>query len=223
MYATTAVLAALNARAATGHGQRIDVPLYDSQVAWLANQNMNYLVGGVVPERMGTAHPNLVPYQAFTTSDGNLMLAIGNDRQFADCAKIVGMPALAQDRAYARNAARVENRAELIAILQKALCRKSTAFWLEAFAASGIPAGPINDIGEVLGNAHAQERRLVRYLENNAGDQVPTVANPVSFAETPVRYDRAPPLLGEHTEEVLREWLGYSAEMIAELRSDAAI
>ena len=223
MYATTAVLAALNARAATGHGQRIDVPLYDSQVAWLANQNMNYLVSGVVPERMGTAHPNLVPYQAFTTSDGNLMLAIGNDRQFADCADIVGVPALAQDRAYACNAARVKNRAELIAILQKALCRKSTAFWLDAFAARGIPAGPINDIGEVLGNAHAQERRLVRHLENSAGDQVPTVANPVSFAATPVRYDRAPPLLGEHTEEVLREWLGYSAEMIAELRSDAAI
>jgi len=223
MYATTAVLAALNARAETGRGQRIDIPLYDSQVAWLANQNMNYLVGGAVPVRMGTAHPNLVPYQAFATSDGNLMLAIGNDRQFSDCAEILGVPGLAQDQAYASNSARIENRTDLVAILQKVLRGKSTAFWLEAFAARGVPAGPINDIGEVLDNAHARERRLVRHLENGAGDQVPTVANPVSFDETPVRYERAPPLLGEHTEEVLREWLGYSAEMIAELRRNAAI
>jgi len=223
MYATTAVLAALHARAETGRGQRIDVPLYDSQVAWLANQNMNYLVGGVVPQRMGTAHPNLVPYQAFATRDGNLMLAIGNDRQFGDCVDILGAPELAQDSAYASNSARVENRADLVAILQSALRRESTAFWLEAFGARGVPAGPINDIGEVLSNDHAQERRLVRHLENGAGDQVPTVANPVTLDETPVRYERAPPLLGEHTEEVLQEWLGYSAQMIAALRNDAAI
>ncbi|MDH5455861.1 MAG: CoA transferase [Gammaproteobacteria bacterium] len=223
MYATTAVLAALAARAVTGCGQRIEVPLYDSQVAWLANQSMNYLVGGTPPGRMGTAHPNLVPYQAFATSDGDLMLAVGNDRQFADCMAAVGASELARDKRYATNAARIENRATLVSLLQDRLRAHSTAHWLQAFAARGVPAGPINDIGEVLGNAYAQERELVRYLTNAAGDAVPTVSNPVNFSATPVHYTSAPPLLGEHTEEVLRDWLGYSAERIAELRTDAAI
>ena len=223
MYATTAVLAALTARATTGRGQRIDVPLYDSQVAWLANQNMNYLVGGEVPRRMGTAHPNLVPYQAFATSDGNLMLAVGNNRQFRKCMEIMGKPDLGADALYANNAERIENRTELIALLQEELRTNTTAFWLEAFAAGDVPAGPINDIGEVLSNAHARERELVRHMRNGAGDTVPTVSNPVAFEETPVHYERAPPLLGEHTDEVLREWLGYSANRIAALRNDAAI
>ena len=223
MYATTAVLAALTARATTGRGQRIDVPLYDSQVAWLANQNMNYLVGGEVPRRMGTAHPNLVPYQAFATSDGNLMLAVGNDRQFRQCMEIVGLPELGSDARYANNAARIENRTQLVALLQEQLQANTMPFWLKAFAAGGVPAGPINDIGEVLSNDHARERELVRHLQNAAGDTVPTVSNPVAFDETPVHYERAPPLLGEHTDEVLREWLGYSANMIAALRNDAAI
>ena len=223
MYATTAVLAALTARATTGRGQRIDVPLYDSQVAWLANQNMNYLVGGEVPRRMGTAHPNLVPYQAFATSDGNLMLAVGNNRQFRNCMEIIGKPDLGADTLYANNAARIENRTELIALLQEVLRTNTTAFWLEAFAAGDVPAGPINDIGEVLSNAHARERELVRHMRNGAGATVPTVSNPVAFEETPVHYERAPPLLGEHTDEVLREWLGYSANRIAALRNDAAI
>ena len=223
MYATTAVLAALTARATTGRGQRIDVPLYDSQVAWLANQNLNYLVGGEVPRRMGTAHPNLVPYQAFATSDGNLMLAVGNNRQFRNCMEIIGKPDLGADALYANNAARIENRTELIALLQEVLRTNTTAFWLEAFAAGDVPAGPINDIGEVLSNAHARERELVRHMRNGAGATVPTVSNPVAFEETPVHYERAPPLLGEHTDEVLREWLGYSANRIAALRNDAAI
>jgi crotonobetainyl-CoA:carnitine CoA-transferase CaiB-like acyl-CoA transferase len=184
---------------------------------------MNYLISGNVPGRMGTAHPNLVPYQAFATSDGDLILAVGNDRQFSACVKIMGLPDLATDASYASNASRIANRAQLIDMLQEQLRRKTTAFWLEAFAAGGVPAGPINDIGEVLGNDHAQERELVRELLNGAGDNVPTVSNPVAFDETPVQYDRAPPLLGEHTEEVLRDWLGYSADMIAELRSEAAI
>jgi crotonobetainyl-CoA:carnitine CoA-transferase CaiB-like acyl-CoA transferase len=223
MYATTAVLAALTSRASTGRGQRIDVPLYDSQVAWLANQNMNYLVGGEIPRRMGTAHPNLVPYQAFATSDGNLILAVGTDRQFRTCMDIVGMPELGTDAQYANNAARIQNRTPLIALLQEQLRTNTTAFWLEAFAAGAVPAGPINDIGEVLSNDHARERELVRYMQNAAGDTVPTVSNPVAFDATPVHYERPPPLLGEHTDEVLREWLGYSANRIAALRKDAAI
>ena len=223
MYATTAVLAALNARTQTGKGQYIDVPLYDSQVAWLANQAMNYLVGGTVPGRMGTAHPNLAPYQAFATRDGNLMLAVGNDRQFRVCAAISGRPELADDPRYADNASRIENRAGLIDALQASLLEKTTREWLDAFAAGSVPAGPINDIGDVLSNAHARERELVRRIDNGAGESVPFVSNPVDFGDTPVCYRRAPPLLGEHTDEVLQEWLGYSAEMIAVLRNEDAI
>ena len=223
MYAVTAVLAALNARRETGKGQYIDVPLYDSQVAWLANQAMNYLVGGTVPGRMGTAHPNLAPYQAFATRDGNLMLAVGNDRQFRACASIAGRPDLADDPRYADNASRIENRDSLIEALQTNLHAKTTQEWLDAFSAGGVPAGPINDIGDVLSNAHARERELVRRIENGAGESVPVVSNPVDFRDTPVCYRRAPPLLGEHTDEVLQEWLGYSAEMIAVLRNEDAI
>jgi glutaryl-CoA transferase len=223
MYATTAVLAALNARTQTGKGQLIDVPLYDSQVAWLANQNMNYLVGGSVPGRMGTAHPNLVPYQAFATSDGSLMLAVGNNPQFANCMECLGLASLATHEKFADNAARLKNRGELVGLIQERLKGNTTAHWLGAFSALQIPSGPINDIGDVLTNSYARERQLVRHMENTAGDDVPTVANPVDLGGTPVQYERAPPELGEHTDEVLREWLGYSAERIDALRNDSAI
>lgn len=223
MYAANAILAALHARERSGKGQRIDVPLYDSQVAWLANQAMNYLVGGVAPGRMGTAHPNLVPYQAFATRDGNLMLAVGNDRQFADCMGCIGHPELADDTRFACNAKRIEHRAELVEIIGESLKKETSAHWLEKLASRGVPAGPINDIAEVLGNDFAEERSLVRTLRNGRGDEVPTVSNPVDFGSTATVYAHAPPLLGEHTEEVLREWLGYSAETIDALRNDAAI
>lgn len=223
MYATTAILAALQARARTGRGQHIDVPLYDSQVAWLANQNMNFLVGGEIPGRLGTAHPNLVPYQAFDTRDGNLMLAVGNDRQFAALAGCLGMERLATDTRFARNRDRIANRVALVGMIADILKTGTTDYWLGKLAAAGIPAGPINDIGEVLTNSYARDRELVRQLPNIKGDMVPTVANPVTFGDTPVQYEKAPPLLGQHTDEVLREWLGYSAERIAGLRNDSAI
>lgn len=223
MYAANAILAALHARERSGKGQRIDIPLYDSQVAWLANQNMNYLVGGVSPARMGTAHPNLVPYQAFATQDGNLMLAVGNDRQFAHCMACIGKDELAEDSRFATNAARIEHRAEISRIIGDCLCRETTDYWLQELSERGVPAGPINDIAEVLGNDFARERTLVRSIRNGAGDEVPIVSNPVDFSATPTVYERAPPLLGEHTEEVLRDWLGYSAETIAALRDSAAI
>lgn len=223
MYATTAILAALNARELSGEGQYIDVPLYDSQVAWLANQAMNYLIGGVAPRRLGTAHPNLVPYQAFATLDGDLMLAVGNDRQFGACVECLGQPALANDARFAHNSNRIANRDELVALLETAFKTQTTVHWLAALNDVGVPAGPINDIETVLSNTHARERGLVRHLENSVGQDVPTVSNPVDFSATPVSYDRAPPLLGEHTEEVLREWLGYSEQLIAELREAAAI
>ncbi len=223
MYATTAVLAALNAREQTGAGQHIDVPLYDSQVAWLANQSMNFLVGGTVPTRMGTAHPNLVPYQAFATSDGAFMLAVGNDRQFAACAECAGLPGLATETRFRHNGDRIANRSELVDLLGRAFATNTTDYWLKQLADCRVPAGPINDLQQVLTGSYAEERELVRQLPNSRGQPVPIVSNPVQFATTPVQYANAPPLLGEHTDEVLREWLGYSDELIAELRESKAV
>ncbi len=223
MYASTAILAALNARRDSGVGQHIDVPLYDSQVAWLANQNMNFLISGEAPKRMGTAHPNLVPYQAFRTSDGDFMLAVGNDQQFRAVCTVVGQPDLADDPQFETMRQRIANRSALIHLLESLFVEDTTQHWLDRLRAVGVPAGPINDIAEVLGNEQAAERGFVRHVQNGDGDEVPTVANPVKFAETPVAYTKAPPLLGEHTDEVLREWLGYSDAKIQSLKNEDVI
>ncbi len=223
MYAATAILAALSARARSGEGQVIDVPLYDSQVAWLANQNMNYLVGGVVPTRRGTAHPNIVPYQAFATTDGHLMLTVGNDRQFRACVSCLGLARLADEPEFSSNSARVANRDALVATLSDALRTRSTSHWLSTFADAGVPCGPINDLRAVFGSAYAREQGLVKHQRHPLEDELPTVANPVRFSATPVGYEKAPPMLGQHTDEVLREWLGYSAASIDSLRNAGAI
>ena len=223
MYATTAILAALNERSKSGRGQHIDVPLYDSQVAWLANQNMNFLIGGSVPTRMGTAHPNLVPYQAFATDDGNIIIAVGNDRQFVSCCDALDLAKLGRDPRFGTMSERIEHREILIPQLSARLLEKSTGDWLELLRVHGVPAGAVNDIEEVLTNDHAVERHLVRELRNSNDVPVPTVGNPVDFDRTPVQYEKAPPLLGEHTDEVLREWLGYSDAKIETLRQDEVI
>ncbi len=223
MYATTAILAALNARSDSGLGQHVDVPLYDSQVAWLANQSMNFLVSGQLPRRMGTAHPNLVPYQAFETRDGDLMLTVGNDRQFRSCCEALGVAELGDDPRFDTMRQRILNRDLLIPLLQSSLRERDTSEWLTRLLEHGVPAGPVNDIEEVLTNQHALERQLVRQMKSGNDTLVPTVSNPVDFSETPVRYDRVPPALGEHTDEILREWLGYSEARIESLRKHAAI
>ncbi len=223
MYATTAILAALNARSETGRGQHVDVPLYDSQVAWLANQAMNYLVGQAVPGRMGTAHPNLVPYQAFSTRDGNFMLAVGNDRQFAACCDAIGLPELSADTRFASAAGRVTNRDALIPVLEARFREADAGHWIEALKAAGVPCGPICSVAEVLDGQQVAERNLVRRRQNGAGADAPTVANPVEFGGSEFEYRLAPPLLGEHTGEVLREWLGYSDADISRLRESKAI
>jgi crotonobetainyl-CoA:carnitine CoA-transferase CaiB-like acyl-CoA transferase len=223
MYASAAILAALNARENSGQGQHIDIPLYDSQVAWLANQNMNFLVGGKSPGRMGTAHPNLVPYQAFQTLDSDLMLAVGNDRQFSACCKALGLNTLAEDPRFNTMARRIDSRDALIPLLSSTFLLRTTGDWLERLLSEGVPAGAINDIGEVLTNDYAREKGLVREIRNGHDVPVPLVSNPVQFSATPVSYERAPPLLGEHTDEVLRERLGYSDAEIASLRKDEVI
>jgi len=223
MYATTAILAALAAHNGEGKGQHIDIALYDSQVAWLANQNMNYLVGGKVPQRQGTAHPNLVPYQLFATATGHLMLAVGNESQFRACVGALGCPHLATDPRYMTNAARVGNRQSLIDILAGKFLLQDTGHWLQVLTACGVPVGPINNIGDIFSDAYASERQLVRHLEHPVAGEVATVANPVRFSATPVQYRQAPPLLGQHTLEILGEDLKYTPEEIAALSRDGAI
>jgi crotonobetainyl-CoA:carnitine CoA-transferase CaiB-like acyl-CoA transferase len=223
MYGASAILAALVERDRSGAGQHIDVPLYDSQVAWLANQNMNYLVGHEVPRRLGTAHPNLVPYQAFACQDGYLMVAIGNNRQFRSFCQCLGLAHIGTDERFATNAARVSNRNTLVNILAAEFMQQGVAHWLESLAASGVPAGPIQNVGDVLTDAFSEERTLVRSIARTDGTPVPTVSNPVHFSGTPVNYRHAPPALGEHTEVVLAEALGLESEAIARLRQDGVI
>ncbi len=223
MYASTAVLAALVAREQSGRGQHIDVPLFDSQVAWLANQSMNYLLTGTPPDRRGTAHPNIVPYQAFQTADGYLMLAVGNDSQFANCCASLGCPEVAEDPRYSANSARIEHRDELIQIIAERLTGEKTAYWLDRFASLNIPAGPINNLAQVFSDPVVAERRIVRKLNHSLAGEVPTVANPVRFSDTPVEYKLAAPVLGQHTVEVLKDDLGYSDKEIARLYDSGAI
>lgn len=223
MYAATAILAALCERRVCGRGQYIDVPLYDTQVAWLANQAMNYLVGGQVPGRLGTAHPNLVPYQAFATADGYLMLAVGSDRQFADCLACLGLADLAADVRFASNAARVANRQELVDRMSAAFARATTSHWLNALAERRVPAGPIHSIGDVFSEDYAVERPLVQPVHHPGAGTVPTVANPVRFSTSPVQYRVAPPVLGQHTREVLSAELGLASADIDRLAASGVV
>lgn len=218
MYATTAILAALQARQQSGKGQFIDVPLYDTQVAWLANQAMNYLVSGEVPGRLGTAHPNIVPYQAFATLDGHLMLAVGNDRQFHACVACLDCAELSASPNYATNAARVANRQPLIALLSERFRQRTTSQWIDALRDAQVPCGAINDLAEVFSGPYAAERQLVRRLPHETAGETPSVANPVYFSLTPVEYHHAAPTLGQHTSTILRESLGYTQREIDELR-----
>ncbi len=217
MYAVTAVLAALHARRETGVGQHIDVPLYDSQLAWLANQAMNYFVGGDVPVRHGTAHPNIVPYQAFRTRDGYLMLAVGNDRQFAACVDCLGIGELAGDARFAANRDRVRNRGELVGLMEASFRRRSTREWLALLGERRIPCGPINDLAQAFAEPQVAARNLLQELPHGLGGSVTAVANPVRFSDTPTEMTHAAPLLGEHTSIVLGEVLGYSQARIDEL------
>jgi crotonobetainyl-CoA:carnitine CoA-transferase CaiB-like acyl-CoA transferase len=223
MYAASAILGALYERTRSGRGQYIDLALLDTQLAWLANQGMNYLIGGSAPTRHGSAHPNIAPYQAFRTADGHLMLAVGNDRQFASFCAAAGLEGLAQDSRFADNAARVRHRAELTARIEAALATRGTAEWLARLGQAGVPAGPINDIAQAFDEPQVRHRGLRFELPHPLAGRVPQVRHPARFSRSALEYARAPPLLGEHTEAVLRERLGLSTEELVQLRARGAL
>jgi len=218
MYAVCAIVAALYERERSGVGQHIDLALLDTQVAALANQALGFLVSGQPPRRRGTAHPNIVPYQAFTTADGYLMLAIGNDRQFAAFCRLVDRNELATDERFTTNAARVTHRDVLVPQLSALLEQRTTGYWLDRLATASIPCGPVNDVAQVFAEPQVKHRQLQLSLPHPSAGTVPGVRNPIRYSRTPIEYLRAPPLLGEHTLEVLAERLGFDAAGIEALR-----
>jgi len=218
LYSSVAILAALAHRDQGGLGQHIDMALLDVQVACLANQAMNYLTTGVAPLRLGNAHPNIVPYQDFPTADGDFILTVGNDSQFRKFAEVAGQPQWADDPRFLTNRLRVAHRAELIPLIRQATVFKTTAQWVSELECAGVPCGPINDIAQVFADPQVQARGLRIKLPHGLGGSVPQVASPIRLSGTPVEYRRAPPLLGEHTLEVLQGVLGLAESEVDALR-----
>ena len=233
MYATVGILAALRHAEKTGEGQQVDMALLDTQVAMLANLGANYLVSGKVPQRVGNAHQNIVPYQVFEVApaaDGSkdhLILAVGNDAQFVKFCKVAHIPELGVNPLFARNRDRVQNRAQLAPILESVMKLRSKADWLAALEAAKVPCGAINNLAEVFADPQIQARGMVTHWQHPLKSDVPLVASPLQLSATPVRLPGngglAPPLLGEHTDEVLREILGYSGEKLLELKTAGII
>lgn len=223
LYATIAILGALAHRDRTGEGQYIDMALLDSQVAMLANQGMNYLTTGVAPQRLGNAHPNIVPYQVFAASDGHLIIAVGNESQYRRLCEVVGQPELATDQRFASNEMRVKNRDEMGRLLGEAFRTRSMREWLDALERAGVPCGPINTLDEVFADPQVRARGMRIDLPHPTLGSAPSVANPIKYSATPVSYRSAPPTLGADTEEVLRNILDLAPAEIEKLRSIGAI
>jgi formyl-CoA transferase len=217
LYTSVAILAALYQRERTGEGAHIDMALFDTQLAMLANQASNALISGKDPPRQGNTHPNIVPYQPFAAADQPIIIAVGNDRQFARLAEMCGHPEWTGDERFASNAARVAHREEMVRLVAQAIAQKPAAEWLEQLEAAGIPAGPINRISQALEDVQAQHRQMVRTL---AG--IPLVGSPVRMDGARADSDLPPPALGEHTDEVLAG-LGVAADEAARLRAEGAV
>ncbi|WP_088147937.1 CaiB/BaiF CoA transferase family protein [Achromobacter denitrificans] len=217
MYSTVGILAALHERSRSGVGQHIDMALLDCQVAMLANQNLNFMTSGSAPKRAGNAHQNLVPYQVFAASDGHLIVAVGNDSQFRNYCGAIGLPELSADPRFSTNPQRVKNREELVPLLAERMATGERDHWLAALEGVGVPAGPINTLDQVYEDPHVLARGMKRELPHPAAGKVPMAASPLKFSSSPVEYRRPPPMLGEHTGQVLSERLGLSAEEIQAL------
>lgn len=223
LYSSTAILAALNHRDRTGAGQHIDMALLDVQVACLANQALNYLTTGTAPRRLGNAHPNIVPYQDFPTADGDMILTVGNDGQFRRFCEVAGHPEWADDERFATNKARVAHRDVLVPLIRQATVFRSTAEWVSTLEEAGVPCGPINDVAQVFQDAQVQARGLKIQMPHATGAVAPGVASPIRLSDTPVDYRQAPPLLGEHTAQVLADWLAFDDARVTKLKTDGVV
>lgn len=223
-YAVSAILAALRHRdMVSGEGQYIDLALLDAQVASISHVGMMYLVSGQQPPRLGNASPITCPWQSFECADGEIVIAVGNDTQFAALSRELGHPEWAADERFATNPMRARNRKVLIPMISEVLLTRGVRDWYDTFEAAGVPAGPINGFAEVFTDPQIVHRQMRFDLPHATAGSVPQVANPVKFSATPVQYHRAPPVLGEHTEEVLRERLGLDEERLARLRAEKVI
>jgi crotonobetainyl-CoA:carnitine CoA-transferase CaiB-like acyl-CoA transferase len=223
MHAVIAILAALHHRQRTGQGQFIDIALYDTQLSWLANIASSYLVSGDPPKRYGNAHATIVPYQMMASADGYLILAVGNDRQFAALCQIIGEPELATDERFATNPQRVQNRDVLIAHLAEIFRQRPTHEWIELLLDANIPCGPVNDIPTALNDPQAKARQMVQHVVDSRSASVPLVGPVAKMSETPPQIRSAPPYLGEHTDAILRERLGFNDEEITRLRRERVV
>lgn len=223
IYSSFAVAAAIAYRERTGKGQYIDMSLLDTQIAAISHINMNYLISGVVPKRMGTAHPSIVPYQAFKASDGYFVLAVGNDGQFQKLCCMIDRPELAKNKQFQTNVDRVSNRDGLIPILAEVFGRKPVADWISALTKIGVPCGPINDLKQVFDDPHVQSREILRQMKHPRAGVMPFLANPIRFSETPASYDLPPPTLGEHTHSILSTNLKLSDREIEALANEGVI
>lgn len=217
LYAAIGIQAALAHRDKTGEGQHIDISLLDVQVATLANQALNYLATGDTPSRLGNAHPNIVPYQAFQTSDAYMILAIGNDSQFIKFCEVAGLDNIKCDDRFATNAERVKHRDILAAIIQKRIIQNDLDWWIEKLELAKVPCGPINTIDRVFSDEQVQQRQMRMDIPHPTAGSVPTVGSPLKLSRTPVTYEKAPPTLGQHTKCVLQDILGLSEEELDRL------
>ncbi|WP_077286541.1 CaiB/BaiF CoA transferase family protein [Cognaticolwellia aestuarii] len=217
LYSANAILAALLAKTHTGKGQHIDIALLDVQVATLANQGMNYLATGQNPERFGNGHPNIVPYQTFATQNGSLILAVGNDLQFKKFCQAAQCHELASNTLFKTNQQRVENRAALIPILASIIAKHSTDYWVATLEAIAVPCGPVNTLAQVFNHPQVQHRNMVRQLPDENGELINTIASPINLSETPLQYKHAAPNIGQHSEQILTQFLQYNEEQVATL------
>lgn len=216
--AIIAILAALQARTLTGKGQHLDISLFDSQLGWLANVASNFLISGNAPKRYGNAHANIVPYQSFQASDGWFALAVGNDKQFARLCDVIQKLELAKDLRFVLNASRVENRIELINLLKPIFLTRTVSKWLEKIEQAEIPCGPINTLDQTFSMPQVQAREMLIEMDHPTIGKLPLVGSPLKLSNTPVDYKLTPPMLGEHTDEILESALGFSLEKIKNLR-----
>jgi crotonobetainyl-CoA:carnitine CoA-transferase CaiB-like acyl-CoA transferase len=223
LYAVIGMLAALSHRERTGEGQQVDLALLDCQVAVLANQALNFLVGGQAPTRLGNAHPNIVPYQTFKTRDGHIIIAVGTDRQFREFCRLAGIAHIADDPRFSTNRGRVENRKELVSLLIDPIKTRSTGEWIALLEAAAVPCGPINRIDEVFADPQVIARGIQIALSRPDGAVTPGVANPIRLSATPIDYNRAPPALGDGTATVLKTVLGLAEGDVEALRDSGVI